>query len=53
LEALKTRKSIWAFKPEAVPREVISKILEAACWSPSWGNTQPWELVVQGEKCGD
>jgi nitroreductase len=37
-----------------VPREVISKILKAARWSPSWGNTQPWELVVvQGEKCGD
>ena len=51
LEALKTRKSIRAFKPEAVPRELITRILEAARWSPSWGNTQPWELVVvQGDK---
>lgn len=51
LSALKTRKSIRAFKPEAVSKEVITQILEAARWSPSWGNTQPWELVVvQGTK---
>ena len=51
LEALKTRKSIRAFKPAAVPRELITRILEAARWAPSWGNTQPWELVVvQGDK---
>lgn len=46
LEAVKTRKSIRAFKDEAVPQEVIERILEASRWSPSWGNTQPWELVV-------
>jgi nitroreductase len=46
LEALKTRRSIRAFKPLAVERGLITQILEAARWSPSWGNTQPWELVV-------
>jgi nitroreductase len=46
LEALKTRKSIRAFKAQAVGRDLITQILEAARWSPSWGNTQPWELVV-------
>jgi nitroreductase len=51
LTAVKTRKSIRAFKAEAVPPELISQILETARWSPSWGNTQPWELVVvQGPK---
>lgn len=39
LDALKTRKSIRAFKAEAVPPEAIRQILEAARWSPSWGNT--------------
>ncbi|HEY9073091.1 MAG TPA: nitroreductase family protein [Desulfobaccales bacterium] len=49
--AVKTRKSIRAFKTDAVPKEVITQILETARWSPSWGNTQPWELVVvQGDK---
>ena len=49
--AVKTRRSIRAFKTDAVPKEVITQILETARWSPSWGNTQPWELVVvQGDK---
>ncbi len=46
LQALQGRRSIRAFKPDDVPRELITKILEAARWSPSWGNTQPWDLVV-------
>lgn len=48
MEVLKNRKSIRAFSPKPVPRELVSRILEAARWSPSWGNTQPWELVVAG-----
>lgn len=48
LQALRTRKSIRAFKPEPAPRSLITQVLEAARWSPSWGNTQPWELVVVG-----
>lgn len=48
LQALRSRKSIRAFKPEPVPRSLITQVLEAARWSPSWGNTQPWELVVAG-----
>jgi len=47
-EALKDRKSIRAFSARPVPREVVTQILEAARWSPSWGNTQPWELAVVG-----
>jgi nitroreductase len=45
-EALRTRRSIRAFKPDQVPRDLITRVLEAARWSPSWGNTQPWELMV-------
>jgi nitroreductase len=51
LEGLTTRKSIRAFTNQPVSREVLTKVLDAARWSPSWGNTQPWELaVVEGEK---
>jgi nitroreductase len=46
LEGLTTRKSIRAFTPQAVPRALLTRILDTARWSPSWGNTQPWELVV-------
>ena len=48
LGALRNRRSIRAFKPEAVPPSLVTQVLDAARWSPSWGNTQPWELVVVG-----
>ena len=48
VEGLKTRKSIRGFKDQAVPRELLVQVLEAASWAPSWGNTQPWELAVVG-----
>jgi nitroreductase len=47
---VKGRRSIRMFKSDPVPKEIIRQILEEARWSPSWGNTQPWELyVVTGE----
>lgn len=50
-EAIQGRRSIRAFLPDPVPRETIEKIIDLARWAPSWGNTQPWEVVVaDGEK---
>ena len=48
LAGLKQRQSIRAYQAESVPKDIVTQILEAARWSPSWGNTQPWELVVVG-----
>ena len=45
-EVIQQRKSIRAFKPDPVPREVLSKIAELALRAPSWANTQPWELAI-------
>ncbi len=51
LEGIKTRQSIRGFKPDPVPREVLQKILEVVSNSPSYTNTQPWEVaVVSGKK---
>ena len=49
-EAINQRKSIRAFKPDAVPRETLKEILELALRAPSWSNTQPWEFVIVGGK---
>jgi len=50
LEAIKSRKSVRAFKPEPVPTETIKKILEISTRAPSSVNSQPWEFfVVKGE----
>jgi Nitroreductase len=44
--ALKSRFTCRAFKPDLLDKETIMKIMEAANHSPSWGNTQPWEVFV-------
>ncbi len=47
-DAVEVRRSIRAFSPEPVPRNVLEEILETALRAPSWGNTQPWKLTVVG-----
>lgn len=46
IEAIKTRRSIGRVKQDAVAREIIEEIIEAACWAPSHFNTQPWTFIV-------
>jgi nitroreductase len=48
LEGLQERRSIRAFTAAPVSRALVEKILDAARWSPSWGNTQPWKVAVAG-----
>ncbi|NLL18593.1 MAG: nitroreductase [Clostridia bacterium] len=48
IDALQTRKSTRAFKPDPVEQSLIQQILEAANRTPSWANTQPWEIFVAG-----
>ena len=51
LEAsLRSRRSIRAYQAEPVPRGIIHEVLDQARWSPSWANTQCWNVyVVTGE----
>lgn len=44
--AVKTRRSITRFKSDAVPREAIEHMLDAAVWAPNHHLTEPWEFVV-------
>lgn len=46
IEALQARHSTRAYKQEAIDRDTIVKIIEAANCTPSWANTQPWEFFV-------
>lgn len=46
MQVLKGRRSIRNYQDQAVPEEVLNLILEAVQWSPSWANTQCWEVVV-------
>jgi nitroreductase len=53
LEGIETRRSIRGFKPDPIPKDVINKILEAVSNTPSYTNTQPWEVVVVGGRKRD
>ena len=46
IEAMNSRKSIRAYKPDPVSREVLKEIMELALRAPSWGNTQPWQFAI-------
>ncbi len=48
VQALNSRFTCRAFNPEPVKKEVILKIMECAICSPSWANTQPWEIFIAG-----
>ena len=50
LTVIKRRRSIRRYKPDPVPIEDVTKVLEAARWAPSGNNTQPWEFVVVRDK---
>ncbi len=48
---IRERRSIRAFLPTPVPREIILEILDVAARAPSGTNTQPWQaIVVTGQK---
>ncbi len=45
-EAVRTRRSIRKFRSDAVPRETILRLLEAANLAPSASNRQSWMFLV-------
>ncbi len=46
IECIKTRMSIRKFKPESVPKDTLKEIINIAKWSPSYKNSQPWEILI-------
>ena len=46
LDAIRTRRSIRAFKDQSIERSTIERLLEAAAFAPSAKNSQPWRFTV-------
>lgn len=46
IDLVKERRSVRRFQEKSIPDEMMTDLLEAVRWSPSWGNTQCWEVVV-------
>lgn len=53
-EAVMSRRSVRRFLDRPVPEETLHRVLEAARWTPSASNCQPWEAaVLTGEPLND
>ncbi|MFF0816127.1 nitroreductase [Rhodococcus sp. NPDC003318] len=50
---LSSRFSCRAFLPDPVPEDVIVEILTMAQRTPSWCNTQPWQVAVTDSEATD
>ena len=45
-DAIFTARATRIYKPAPLPEDVLAKILRAATFASSSGNTQPWDFVV-------
>ena len=46
LSCVRSRRTVRSFRSDTVPDSIIDKILDAARWTPSSRNQQPWHLIV-------
>src|SRR3954469_242791 len=46
IETLRTTGAVREFLPDAVPDDVVARILDTARFAPSGGNRQGWHVVV-------
>ena len=45
-QCIRSRLTVRDFKPDPVPERVVRRMLQAARWSPSARNRQPWHFIV-------
>ncbi len=46
MDIVKGRRSIRKYEDREVPEDLLNQILDSVKWSPSWSNTQCWEVIV-------
>ncbi len=47
-EVILSRRTIFKFKPDPVPNEILEKILAYGIWAPNHHLTEPWRFTVLG-----
>ena len=52
LELAEKRRSVRAYKPEAVPEPMLQHVLDAGRLAPSACNKQPWRFIVVRSETG-
>lgn len=43
---IRTRRSVRLYKKDAVPEDLIRRVIDMARWAPSGANSQPWRFVI-------
>ena len=51
IEAIRTRRSIRAFKPDPIPKKVLGELLDVCRWAPSGGIPNPGILLFWEVNC--
>lgn len=50
IDVIKERRSIRKYDTREVPGDVVNNLLETLRWTPSWANTQCWEVIWVKDK---
>lgn len=50
LKIIKERRSVRRYRSEPIPEEALLRVLDAARFSPSGKNLQPWKFIVVKDK---
>jgi nitroreductase len=48
ITAIRSRRTIKAFRSDPIPQETLWRILDAARWAPNHRLTEPWRIAVIG-----
>lgn len=43
---IRNRRSVRRYRPDAVPDDLLRRLIETASWAPSAHNRQPWRFVI-------
>ncbi len=46
---MSTLRAVRRLKPDAIPEDVLQRMLEAATWAPTGGNHQSWRIITVRE----
>ena len=49
MEVIQSRRTIFKFKPDPIPKDVLEDLLFAGIWAPNHHLTEPWRFTVIGE----
>jgi len=50
LKVIKERRSVRRYRQDPIPEEVLLRVLDAARFSPSGKNLQPWKFILVKEE---